>query len=174
MTSLEIVVLAAGACIIGYFTGRATYQPPRDGSPQEAPFLRQRIDSLEAGHAVLLEERIELRREVASYAALEDQIRELKTAKAAAWEAQAELERLHEALAAMTVDLDELQAATGMAEQLEQRVAVQDEHIDRLEVALQEQRDIDIGLDLSQTAPGDHGLTGGSGLVTDAAVAVVE
>jgi chromosome segregation ATPase len=174
MTSLEIVVLAAGACLIGYFMGRATYQPPRDGSPHEAPFLRQRIDSLEAGYAVLLDEREELERELASYAALEDQLRELKTAKAAAWEAQAELEQLHAALAEMTVDLDELQAANGLAEQLEERLVARDEHINRLEVALQEQRDVSVGLNLSESAPGDHGLTGGSGMVTDAVIAAVE
>jgi chromosome segregation ATPase len=174
MTSLEIVVLAAGVCLIGYFMGRATYQPPRDGSPQEAPFLRQRIDSLEAGYAVVMDERDELRRELASYAALEEQLRELKTAKAAAWEAQAELERLQAVLAEMTVDLDELQAANGLADQLERHLAAQDEHISRLEVALQEQRDFSIGLDLSELSPGDHDYTGGSGLVTDAVIAAVE
>jgi hypothetical protein len=174
MTSLEIVVLAAAACLIGYFMGRVTYRPPRDGSPQEAPFLRERIDSLEAGYAVLLDERDELKREVVSYATLEDQLRELKAAKAAAWEAQAELEQLHGALAQMTIDLDELQAANGLAEQLEHRLAAQDEHISHLEVALQEQRDVGVGLDFSQSAPGDHGITGGSGMVTDAVIAAVE
>jgi uncharacterized protein YhaN len=174
MTSLEIVVLAAGACLIGYFMGRATYQPPHKGSPQEAPFLRQRIESLEAGYVVLHEERDELQREVASLAALEAQLGELKTAKAAAWEAQAELEQLRTTLVEQTADLEDFQAASGLAEQLERELVAKDEHIARLESALQEQRDISIGISLSESTPGDHDLTGGSGMVTDSVVAVVD
>jgi len=173
-TSLEIVVLATGACLIGYFMGRATYQPPRAGAPEEAPFLRQRIDSLEAGYAVLLDDRDELKREVVSYQALEEQLRELQAAKAAAWKAQAELEEVQAAVAEMTIDLDELQAASGLAEQLEQLVEAQEDHIGRLEVALQEQRDVAVGFDLDELVPGDHGFTGGSGAVAEAVIGMVD
>ena len=165
---IQILVFILCSTTIGFMMGRAFTGPARPGSRREAPYLRLRIDALEARHVTLIEEK----RVLVDRLAAGESGQQFTLSHDEA-DNDAEVERLRLELVEVNAEIDRLHELSDETDLLEARVASRDEQISGLEAALQLRRDEDIGIDLD-TAAGDHGRTGGSGLVTDTVMATAD